>query len=142
MKKILVSGGCGYIGSHTVVELIENSYQPIIIDNYANSEKGVLQSLQDLCGQEIIHYEGDCRDAALLDTIFSENEIDGVIHFAAYKAVGESVAKPLMYFDNNLNSLLEVLRAMRKHKVNKLVFTGSTDKSSSLKFVLQSLWPR
>ena len=125
MKNILVTGGSGYIGSHTVVELIAKGYGAIILDNYSNSHAGVIDKLKELTGSEIKNYEGDCRDEVILDRIFKENKIDGVIHFAAYKAVGESVDEPLKYYDNNINSTLQLLKSMKKNGVNKLVFSSS-----------------
>ena len=97
MRKILVTGGAGYIGCHTIVELVSAGYEPIIIDNYSNSDKSVLEKLDIITGKEIIAYEADCADVAALRKIFKENNISGVIHFAAYKAVGESVDEPLKY---------------------------------------------
>lgn len=124
--KILVTGGAGFIGSHTVVELHQAGYQPIIIDNFANSSRAVLQGLKNITGQDFICYEGDCGDDATLDRIFSEHgDIKGIIHFAADKAVGESVQEPLKYYRNNVGGMVALLLAMQRHKVPSLVFSSS-----------------
>jgi len=125
MRKILVTGGAGYIGSHTIVELVSAGYEPVIIDNYSNSDKIVLKKLAEITGKEIIAYEADCADIGALRNIFSEQKISGVIHFAAYKAVGESVEKPLKYYDNNLVSLIRLLEVMIEFKVKNFVFSSS-----------------
>ena len=124
-NSIIVTGGAGYIGSHTVVELIEKGYEPIIVDNFCNSEKSVLDSLKKIAGQQITLYEGDCTDKAFMLKVFNETRPSGVIHFAAYKAVGESVAKPLEYYQNNLVSLLVLLEVMREYSCTNLVFSSS-----------------
>ena len=125
MRKILVTGGAGYIGSHTIVELVSAGYGPVIIDNYSNSDIIVLEQLKKITGQEIIAYEADCSDAVALRKIFSEHTISGVIHFAAFKAVGESVDEPLKYYDNNLISLIRLLEVMTEFKVRNFVFSSS-----------------
>ena len=125
MQKILVTGGAGYIGSHTIVELISAGYEPVIIDNYSNSDKIVLEKLQKITGQKIIAYEADCSNVKALRKIFTEQNISGVIHFAAFKAVGESVDKPLKYYDNNLISLIRLLEVMTEFKVKNFVFSSS-----------------
>ncbi|WP_299984179.1 UDP-glucose 4-epimerase GalE [uncultured Pontibacter sp.] len=126
MKKILVTGGAGYIGSHTVVELVEAGYEPIIIDNFSNTEERSLQGIADILGREITCHRIDCTDGAALRSVFEkETGIAGVIHFAAYKAVGESVAEPLKYYHNNVGSLVALLQVMEEFKVNKLVFSSS-----------------
>ena len=102
MNKILVTGGSGYIGSHTVVELINAGFEPIIIDNYSNSSPDVIKNLEELCDRKIIHYEIDCNDFDRLSDVFKAHQISGLIHFAAYKAVGESVQEPLKYYENNI----------------------------------------
>ena len=124
-KNILVTGGAGYIGSHTVVELIQHGFNPIVLDNFSNSRPSVIDSLEEITQQKIISVTGDCRDAAVYDLIFSKYKIDAVIHFAADKAVGESVQNPLKYFDNNLNGLMVLLAAMERHDVKHLVFSSS-----------------
>lgn len=125
VKNILVTGGTGYIGSHTIVELIQNGFNPIVIDNFSNSRKEVITAIERIAGQKITWFEGDCRDNNIYDKIFTEIEIWGVIHFAAYKAVGESVQNPLMYFDNNINGLTTLLQGMEKHGIKNLVFSSS-----------------
>lgn len=126
MKSILVTGGTGYIGSHTAVELIKAGYHPIIIDNLSNSNKDVIAGITAISGQAIDWHEGDCRDDSFLNGLFERHpNISGVIHFAAFKAVGESVSEPLKYYDNNIGSLLHVLSAMKKFDVNNLVFSSS-----------------
>jgi UDP-glucose 4-epimerase len=125
MKKILITGGAGYIGSHTAVSLIEADFEPIIIDNFSNSNKSVLNGLKSILGKEITCYEGDCNDRMLMEKIFSENQFSGVIHFAAFKAVGESTQFPLKYYANNIDSLLILLETMAKFGVKDLVFSSS-----------------
>ena len=125
-KKILVTGGAGYIGSHTCVALCEAGYTPVIIDNFSNSEKEVIHSINDLVGKELPWYEGDCADKNLLTRIIHENPgLVGAIHFAAYKAVGESVEQPLRYHQNNLGSLLSLVEVIENHKIPALVFSSS-----------------
>ena len=125
MRQILVTGGAGYIGSHTIVELVKSGFEPIIIDDFRNSERFVLDRLNKLTQSNIKCYDLDCNNSQNLDQVFSENRIDGVIHFAAYKAVGESVEKPILYYENNVGSLLKLIQAMEKHQVNNLVFSSS-----------------
>lgn len=125
-EKILITGAAGYIGSHTVVELVEAGYEPILIDNFYNSDPKVIEKLKKLTGRDLIFYEGDCNDLGLINNIFTEHpNIKGVIHFAAYKAVGESVKEPLKYYENNIGSLLILLKAMKKNKVTDIVFSSS-----------------
>ena len=123
--KILVTGGTGYIGSHTVVELINNGYDVVVVDNFSNSKPIVLDKLKEITGKEIKFYELDLCDKEKLEVVFSENKIDAVIHFAGYKAVGESVAKPLMYYRNNIDSTLTLLEVMNEYNVKKIVFSSS-----------------
>ena len=125
MKNILVTGGTGYIGSHTVVELVSAGYQPIIIDNFSNSERSVLDGLAKITGKQPIFYEGDFQDTKLLDTVVAAHKIDGVIHFAAFKAVGESVQKPLKYYRNNVSGLITLLEFLDSHHISQLVFSSS-----------------
>ena len=125
MKTTLVTGGAGYIGSHTLIELINNNFEVVVIDNLANSSRESLRRVEQITGHEIPFIEADVRDQSALDDIFTTYSIDSVIHFAGLKAVGESVAKPLEYYDDNLVSTLALLEAMRKHSVKQLVFSSS-----------------
>ena len=122
---ILVTGGAGYIGSHTCLELLELGCGVVVIDNLCNSNPESLRRIQELSGKELRFYEGDIRDEDLLRRIFAENDISCVIHFGGLKAVGESVAKPLEYFDNNLNSTLALCRVMSEVGVKNLIFSSS-----------------
>ena len=123
--KILVTGGCGYIGSHTVCELLDNNYEVIIVDNLSNSKREVIDDIKKITGKDVTFYEDDVCDKKALEKIFKENEIDAVIHFAGLKAVGESVAKPLMYYRNNLDSTLSLLEVMNEHNCKKIAFSSS-----------------
>lgn len=123
--KVLVTGGLGYIGSLTCIQMIEAGLTPIIIDNLSNSKLSVLDRIHALTQQRPAFYQGDIRDEHLLDTIFKEHNIDAVIHFAGLKAVGESVQKPLDYYDNNVNGSLVLARAMKKANIKSLVFSSS-----------------
>ena len=125
MKKILITGGAGYIGSHTAVELVKAGLQPVIIDDLSNSNRQVLQRLKELTGQDIPFFEGDCGDQALLNQIFGLHRISGIIHFAAYKAVGESTENPLKYYQNNVGSLMTILSFMKEKGIKDLVFSSS-----------------
>ncbi|MBK5142764.1 UDP-glucose 4-epimerase GalE [Budviciaceae bacterium BWR-B9] len=122
---VLITGGIGYIGSHTCVQLIEAGHTPVIIDNLCNSKASVLKRIEQLTGHKPAFYNGDVRDAALLDKIFAEHRIDSVIHFAALKAVGESVNKPLEYYDNNIHGSLTLVDAMRRAGVKNFIFSSS-----------------
>ncbi|QHL88320.1 UDP-glucose 4-epimerase GalE [Nibribacter ruber] len=126
MSKILVTGGAGYIGSHTVVELVNAGYTPIIVDNFSNSEERVLNGIAQILGQQVVCHKVDCTDAKVLQEVFTkEGDIAGVIHFAAFKAVGESVAEPLKYYHNNVAGLVTLLQVMEANKVTRLVFSSS-----------------
>lgn len=125
MEKVLVTGGAGYIGSHTVVSLIENGYEPVIVDNLYNSSEKVLERLEFITKKKIKFYNVDCCNLTDLERVFELENPHSVIHFAAYKAVGESVLKPLMYYENNLGSLINVLKCMVKFGVKNLVFSSS-----------------
>ena len=122
---ILVTGGAGYIGSHTCIEMLNKGYDVVIIDNLDNSNIKSIERVKQITGKEPKFYQADVRDRAALDKIFTENKIDEVIHFAGLKAVGESVQKPLEYYDNNLISTIVLLEAMRAHNVKKIVFSSS-----------------
>ncbi|NMM49811.1 UDP-glucose 4-epimerase GalE [Marinigracilibium pacificum] len=124
--KILVTGGAGYIGSHTVVELRKAGYIPVIIDNFSNSDPAVISQLEKITGEPTIFYALDCNNTENLKKVFRENpEITGVIHFAAFKAVGESVAEPIKYYHNNIGSLVTLIQSMEEFKVSNLVFSSS-----------------
>ena len=124
--KILVTGGAGYIGSHTVVELAQAGYEPVIIDDFSNSQESVLAGLRAILGHDVPCHRIDCGDAdALRRVLKQEGNVQGVIHFAAFKAVGESVQKPLKYFDNNVGSLLTLLAVLPEFGVENLVFSSS-----------------
>ena len=123
--KLLVTGGAGYIGSHTVIELIAKGHDVVVIDNLSNSSIEALRRVEEITGRTIPFYEADVRDRNALDNIFAAGDIDAVIHFAGLKAVGESVEKPLLYYQNNLDSTLVLLAAMQAHGVKKLVFSSS-----------------
>jgi UDP-glucose 4-epimerase len=125
MSTILVTGGAGYIGSHTAVELLNAGHQVVIVDNLCNSSAKVLDRIEALAGKNFSFVQADVRDSAALDRIFAEHRIDGVIHFAGLKAVGESVAQPLRYFDNNIGSTLALLQAMDRANVRRIVFSSS-----------------
>ena len=125
MKTTLVTGGAGYIGSHTLIELINNNFEVVVIDNLANSSRESLRRVEQITEHEIPFIEADVRDQSALDDIFTTYSIDSVIHFAGLKAVGESVAKPLEYYDNNLVSTMALLEAMREHNVKQLAFSSS-----------------
>jgi UDP-glucose 4-epimerase len=123
--KILVTGGTGFIGSHTVVELINAGHQVVIVDNLINSKKAVLDRIKQLCGIMPAFYCGSICDQSFLDSVFDKEKIDCVIHFGALKSNAESIRKPGLYFENNLYSSLKLLMAMEKHSVNKIVFSSS-----------------
>lgn len=126
MRKILVTGGTGFIGSHTVVELFAAGYDVVIIDDLSNSQSIALQGIEKITGKKPIFYRADCTDIIQLNQIFLEHpQVDAVIHFAAFKAVKESIDKPLEYYRNNLLSLISLLQAMQKADVNRLVFSSS-----------------
>ena len=123
--KVLLTGGAGYIGSHTAIELINSGHSVVIIDNFSNSSPEAIKRVEKITGTNIPVYEADVRDQNALEQVFQGNQIDAVIHFAGLKAVGESVEKPLDYYDNNLNSTLVLLRVMQKFDVKKIVFSSS-----------------
>ena len=123
--KILVTGGTGYIGSHTVVELLNNNYDVVIIDNLYNSKSDVVDKIEKITGKSVVFYEGDVCDKKLLRRIFTEHKIAAVMHFAGYKAVGESVKKPIMYYRNNIDSTLTLCEVMKEYNVKNIVFSSS-----------------
>lgn len=132
MKTILVTGGAGYIGSHTVVELLSNpEFDVIIVDNFSNSNPEIVNRLHEITKRPIKIYHRDCREQ--LDDILSEHKVDGIIHFAAYKAVGESVESPIQYYDNNINSLLNILDAAKYFEIKNIVFSSSCSLYGNLK---------
>ena len=122
---ILVTGGAGYIGSHTCVELLNSGYDVTVIDNLCNANPKSLERVEAITGRKVKFYEGDVRDEALLRKIFAENEISAVIHFAGLKAVGESVAQPWRYYDNNLNTTLVLTKVMADVGCKKIIFSSS-----------------
>jgi UDP-glucose 4-epimerase len=122
---ILVTGGLGYIGSHTVTEVINSGHNVVILDNLRNSKREVHQALEDLCGTSIPFYEADILDEQALDTIFTENDIQGIIHFAALKSVPESLAKPVSYFENNIKGVIHLMRAVERYNIPYFVFSSS-----------------
>ena len=125
--KILITGGAGYIGSHTIIEILENTDWDIVsIDNYSNSSEATYSRIKEITGKEVKYYEVDLKNLNDTEKVFKENlDIKGIIHFAAYKAVGESVERPMAYYDNNLNSLNNILKCQAKFKVPSLIFSSS-----------------
>jgi UDP-glucose 4-epimerase len=122
---VLITGGAGYIGSHTCIELLNAGYDIVVVDNYCNSSEEPLRRVMKITGKKFPFYKADIRDKEALDKIFKENKIDAVIHFAALKAVGESCEKPIMYYDNNLIGTLRLIECMRDNNVKKIVFSSS-----------------
>ncbi len=122
---VLVTGGAGYIGSHTMVELLNAGYQVVCVDNFMNSKYEAVRRVENITGKKVKFYQGDIRDKEILDKIFTENKIDSVINFAGLKAVGESCEKPLEYYENNIQGLLVLVMAMREYNVKNLVFSSS-----------------
>lgn len=125
-KKILVTGGAGYIGSHTVVELVRAGYSPVILDNFSNSEKFIVERVRKITGRKVPVYAGDCTSSSAVAKVFKkEGRFDGVIHFAAWKAVGESVEQPLRYYRNNLGGMLTMMESLEKYHIPHFVFSSS-----------------
>lgn len=122
---ILVTGGLGYIGSHTCLELLQEGYDVVIVDNLSNSQQNTRNRIEEYIGRSLTFYEGDVRDMAFMDQMFSEHEIAGVIHFAALKAVEESTRRPLEYYQNNVAGTISLLQVMRKHNCKTMVFSSS-----------------
>ena len=125
MSKILVTGGAGYIGTHTCVELLNKGEEVVVLDNFSNSNPQALENVKRITGKDLKFYQGDMIDRNILEKIFTENDIEAVIDFAAYKAVGESVQKPVEYYTNNVSTVLVLLDEMKKHNVKTLVFSSS-----------------
>ena len=125
MSTILLAGGAGYIGSHTAVELLEAGYDVVVADNYSNSCPESIKRVEEITGKSVKAYEVDIRDKAKLETVFKENKIDAAIHFAGLKAVGESVAKPILYYRNNIDTTLSLLECMEQFGVNNIIFSSS-----------------
>lgn len=122
---ILLTGGAGYIGSHTAVSLIEHGYKVIVMDNFSNSSPGVIRRIEEITGKNIIVHNADIRDEGAVNTILTSESIDAVIHMAGLKAVGESVEKPLDYYENNVTGSIVLLRVMQKHSIKKFIFSSS-----------------
>ena len=125
MKKVLVTGGTGYIGSHTVVELLNSGKEVVIVDNFSNSKQNVIERIKRITGKDVTLYNINYLDRKQLEKVFEENEIDSVINFAGYKAVGESVKEPLKYYHNNVSGAIVLLETMQKYNVKKFVFSSS-----------------
>ena len=125
MRTVLLTGGLGYIGSHVAVELAAKNYKIVILDDLSNSERFVFDRLKEITGQDMLFVDGDVRDPQVVQRIFSKDRIDGVIHLAAKKAVGESVKRPLLYYDVNVNGLVNLLTETKNHAVEKLIFSSS-----------------
>ena len=125
MKKILLAGGAGYIGSHTAVELLSAGYDVVIADNYSNSCPEAVKRVEEITGRSVKAYEVDIKDREALEKVFAENSIDAVIHFAGLKAVGESVSKPVLYYRNNIDTTLSLLECMEKYGVKNIIFSSS-----------------
>lgn len=125
MKKILVTGGAGYIGSHTCVELLQNNREIVVVDNFSNSKPQALEAIKKITGKDFAFYELDYLNKDALSKVFEENEIDAVLNFAGYKSVGESVQKPIEYYENNISGALVLLETMKQYEVKKFIFSSS-----------------
>ena len=123
--KILLTGGAGFIGSHTIVELDNAGYEVVVVDNFVNSKKESLERVAQIIGKQVPYYKADIRDREALEAVFSEHQFDAVIHFAGLKAVGESVAKPLEYYENNMSGTFVLLDVMRTHGCKNIIFSSS-----------------
>ena len=123
--RILVTGGAGYIGSHTCLELLNQGHEVVVVDNLCNASEEALHRVKELTGKDLTFYKADLLDAEAMDKVFGQEKVDAVIHFAGLKAVGESVAKPLEYYHNNITGTLVLCDAMRKHGVKKIIFSSS-----------------
>lgn len=124
-KKVLLTGGAGYIGAHTAVEFVQQGYDVVLIDDFSKSDDTLLAGIEKIIGSKPVFFKGDCKDRQFLDKLFSEHKFDSVIHFAAYKSVNESVGNPLMYYENNLGSMVALLETMKRHGVNEIIFSSS-----------------
>ncbi len=124
-KKVLVTGGAGYIGSHTLLALDSAGYEVVILDDFSNSNPAILPRLEKIAGKSFVLLQGDLKDKEWVESVFAMNHFDAVLHFAGYKAVGESVAKPLLYYENNISGTVNLLQAMEKHGVKTFVFSSS-----------------
>jgi UDP-glucose 4-epimerase len=133
--KILVTGGAGFIGSHTVVELLNAGYDAVVLDNLSNSSEKSLERVEQITGKKVPFYKADILDRAALEEVFSKEKIDAVIHFAGLKAVGESVAKPWEYYENNIGGTLTLVDVMRKHGVKNIIFSSSATVYGDPKFI-------
>lgn len=123
--KILVTGGTGYIGSHTCVELLQKGHEVVVFDNLCNSKRDVLDKVREITGKEVIFYKADMRDKESMRPVFEEHTLDAVIHFAGLKAVGESVAKPLLYYQNNITGTLNLCQLMNEYQCRRIIFSSS-----------------
>ncbi|MBI3219026.1 MAG: UDP-glucose 4-epimerase GalE [Bacteroidetes bacterium] len=123
--KVLLTGGAGYIGSHTAVELINQGFEVVVVDDLSRSEHQMIEGIEKITGKPVLFYKGDCADASFLQSVFEKEKIGNVIHFAAYKSVGESVENPLLYYRNNLLSMVTLLAEMKRAGVSKIIFSSS-----------------
>ena len=123
--RVLVTGGLGFIGSHTVCELLDHDYEVVVVDNLYNASIDVVDRIKQITGKDFVFYECNVCDEKEMDSIFSKEKIDAVIHFAGYKAVGESVANPIMYYENNLQSTITLCKVMQKHQVHRIIFSST-----------------
>ncbi|MCE2894916.1 MAG: UDP-glucose 4-epimerase GalE [Flammeovirgaceae bacterium] len=124
-KKVLLTGGAGYIGSHTAVELIQQGFDVVVLDDFSRSDKRMVDGIERITGRKVVCYQGSCTDEKFLDTVFSKENFNSVIHFAAFKSVNESVQQPLLYYQNNVGSMTTLLKAMEKFHVNEIIFSSS-----------------
>ena len=123
--RILVTGGAGYIGSHTCVELLNAGYEVVVVDNLYNASEKALDRVEEITGKKVTFYNADIRDKAAMDAVFDKEQVDAVIHFAGLKAVGESVVKPIEYYENNIAGTLNLCDSMRNHEVKNIIFSSS-----------------
>ncbi|MFM7857345.1 MAG: NAD-dependent epimerase/dehydratase family protein, partial [Flammeovirgaceae bacterium] len=124
-KKILLTGGAGYIGSHTAVELIQCGFEVVLLDDFSRSEQRMVDGIEQITGKPPKIYRGNCSDVGFLRALFKEEKFAAVIHFAAYKSVNESVAEPLLYYHNNIASMVQLMKVMEEFGVNELIFSSS-----------------